>query len=184
MKTPNYDAIKRLFDSIVSTLEQKNHDYDNAFAKMCEEFGNMYAVSKIAEKYARIKKLSKEENKVPGEGLIDAVIDCIGYLALYYDIITPEEEQPKEENVQYHACTNLYLDDYKNIRRLLDNKIIISNEAIKAMLNHPLDVFTINVPFDYYIDEIKDLIVDYAKEIDHNDYFPHLEFTVNGASIS
>lgn len=81
----NHENIDLICSNLADTIRDKNSDYDNAYAEAVAEFGNMYAMSKIFEKYRRIAKLSKSENKVKNESLRDALLDCMGYCALYID---------------------------------------------------------------------------------------------------
>lgn len=85
MKRTNNNNLREICNTVLETIAKKNHDYDDAFAEAYDEIGNMYAVGKIFEKYKRINKLSREDAQVSGEGLDDALLDCIGYCLLYLD---------------------------------------------------------------------------------------------------
>ena len=82
------DFITNTLSEIAELINQKNHDYGDAYAKACNLFAgypseNVYSVSKIMEKAFRIYTLGAVANQVPGEGLEDALKDCIGYCILY-----------------------------------------------------------------------------------------------------
>lgn len=81
------DYIPQILKDCGDIIKQKNHDYDNAFDKACDMFTDTYAASKIYEKTMRIVTLSKEKEHVKGEGLEDALMDCIGYCTLYLNRI-------------------------------------------------------------------------------------------------
>lgn len=85
------DNTRQILSEVADILEQKNHDYGGAFDLAFDEIGPMYAVGKIFEKYRRINTLSKTEAHVKGEGLKDALQDCIGYCARYLNRL----EQPE-----------------------------------------------------------------------------------------
>lgn len=85
------DLTKQIFESVHSTIQKKNHDYNNAFDKACERLGDTYAVGKIYEKTERIITLSQDEAMVEGEGLKDALEDCIGYCTLYLNRLANKE---------------------------------------------------------------------------------------------
>lgn len=82
--------IPQILAEMGEVIEKKNHDYDHAFDKSCDMFTNIYAASKIYEKTMRIVTLTKEPPQVAGEGLKDAIRDCIGYCALYLNRLSQE----------------------------------------------------------------------------------------------
>lgn len=84
------DLTKEILETVHATIQKKNHDYGNAFDKACDLLGENYAAGKIYEKTMRIITLSKEEAQVEGEGLKDALMDCIGYCTLYLNRLANE----------------------------------------------------------------------------------------------
>lgn len=76
--------IRKEFEAIADLIDKKNKDYGDAFAEATKLFRD-YPASKIYEKTKRIIQLSKDGNAVQGEGLTDALRDCIGYCVLYLD---------------------------------------------------------------------------------------------------
>ena len=91
----NQANVENICKFVAATIKDKNTDYGGAYAEAVERFGNQYAVGKIFEKYTRILTLSlnKDYHKVKAEGLRDALLDCMGYCALYIDQL---DQQRKE----------------------------------------------------------------------------------------
>lgn len=81
----NQRNIQELAALVAETIEKKNHDYGNAFAKRFAKHGLMYAVPKLGEKYDRIDTLSTEHAAVENEGIEDALLDLAGYSLLTLD---------------------------------------------------------------------------------------------------
>ena len=80
----NQSNINAICSQVASTIEKKNADYGGAFSEAMRLFQD-YAPSKIYEKFKRIHNLSHAPNRVENEGLRDALLDCMGYCALYLD---------------------------------------------------------------------------------------------------
>lgn len=66
-------------ESLADLYDRKNHDYGNSFSDMFSEYGICYPVMHLQEKLARIKVLSKDKNKVEGEGMQDSLRDLAAY---------------------------------------------------------------------------------------------------------
>ena len=81
----NQENIEIICQTVAEIIEAKNADYGGAYAEAVDKFGNQYALSKIFEKYHRILSLTINKNKVKNESLRDALLDCMGYCALYID---------------------------------------------------------------------------------------------------
>lgn len=77
--------IENICTEVAETIKAKNADYNGAFARRIEHRGYSYAVDKILEKADRVEQLSSHDNKVQGESLRDALLDCMGYCALFID---------------------------------------------------------------------------------------------------
>lgn len=78
-------ALKDISQEIVSLVLKKDFDYDSAFDKAVSEFGTVYPVSKLYEKYQRIRRLALSGHKVKNrqESLEDSIRDLIGYGLLW-----------------------------------------------------------------------------------------------------
>lgn len=142
MQEPNYKVIEDMFRNVLDTLKRKNHDYDNAFAKACDEFGNMYAVSKIYEKYSRIKKLVNTDPLVRGETLEDALLDIIGYASLLYERVY---FVPMTGNWLYRGDI-VTIDPVKEDIRYTDGRLIIDANTVKNLCQN--DTYE----YDVYLD--------------------------------
>lgn len=81
-----------MFSNIAHVLVKKNHDYNHAFDKAYNRMGRMYAASKVYEKTERIITLTKTDAQVEEEGLADALMDNIGYCALYLNRISEKNK--------------------------------------------------------------------------------------------
>lgn len=58
---------------------KKNTDYNDSFGKMFEELGIITAVTRIGDKYERVKSLSAKENLVENESVQDTLFDMANY---------------------------------------------------------------------------------------------------------
>lgn len=105
----NINNIKRELNDIASLIEKKNADYGDAFAEASGMFRD-YPQSKIYEKTKRIIQLSSQDNAVPGEGLRDALRDCIGYCALYLDLLTKVSD-PSDEHERFDRFVGRQLNE-------------------------------------------------------------------------
>lgn len=73
--------LKNLSDEIVDMLIRKNQDYDNAFFKLLEKYGDLVFLIHLEEKMQRLSSLiNKEPNFEKKE---DTIKDIIGYCLLY-----------------------------------------------------------------------------------------------------
>lgn len=58
--------------------EAKNHDYGNSFDQSLNEFGIIAAITRMSDKFNRIKALAKSKAKV-NESLEDTLLDLANY---------------------------------------------------------------------------------------------------------
>lgn len=71
---------KDLCGYLTDTYEKKNADYGNSFGDMFAELGIVTAVTRIGDKYNRIKNLVKNPTiKVKDESVIDTLLDMANY---------------------------------------------------------------------------------------------------------
>lgn len=77
--------LKEISENVVELVLKKDSDYDGAFDKATDKFGDTYPVSKLYEKYLRIENLvrTKQKNKQIEEFLEDSIRDIIGYGLLW-----------------------------------------------------------------------------------------------------
>jgi hypothetical protein len=66
-------------ESLQDTLVSKQHDYghDNINA-----FGIIGVAVRLSDKIARYKNLRNKKNKVPGETIVDTLVDMVGYATI------------------------------------------------------------------------------------------------------
>lgn len=65
---------------LTETYESKNADYGNSFGDMFSELGIITAVTRIGDKFNRIKNLVKNPIlKVKDESVIDTLLDMVNY---------------------------------------------------------------------------------------------------------
>lgn len=83
MKNDNrYERHKALCDQLNETYINKNKDYGNSFGEMFVELGIITAVTRIGDKYNRIKSLaikSPDERKIKDETIKDTLLDMANY---------------------------------------------------------------------------------------------------------
>ena len=83
----NFDYIskhKEICDKLNEIYEQKNNDYGDSFSKSVQEFGNVAALTRMSDKWNRIKNLSMKDTQcVKDESLIDSCLDMANYLIMY-----------------------------------------------------------------------------------------------------
>lgn len=77
--TSNIESFKSIVEELISTYENKNHDYGNSFETMCDKFGILAAAIPLNNKVERINNLIvNKENKV-NESLADSLKDLANY---------------------------------------------------------------------------------------------------------
>lgn len=81
-------------DELAQTLHDKNSDYGDSFSKGMKELGMPYVLSRIFDKFNRIKELSgKNSQLVKDESLKDSVKDLAGYAVLLWKYLEESEEE-------------------------------------------------------------------------------------------
>lgn len=74
------DKFKEITDSMLQTYIKKNKDYGDSFSNSLNEFGLVAAVTRIGDKFNRIKSLiKKEEIQVKEESIADTLLDMANY---------------------------------------------------------------------------------------------------------
>lgn len=78
----NIERHKELCDHLNETYIRKNADYGNSFGDMFQELGVVTAITRIGDKYNRIKTLAKKpeaERAVKDESIRDTLLDMANY---------------------------------------------------------------------------------------------------------
>ena len=71
---------KKICDNLNKIYEKKNHDYGNSFGETYKDLGIISAVTRISDKFNRLKTLAKYENNlVNDESLEDTLLDMANY---------------------------------------------------------------------------------------------------------
>lgn len=74
---------KELCGYLTDTYKKKNADYGNSFGDMFSELGIITAVTRIGDKYNRIKNLVKNPTiNVKDESVIDTLLDMANYCVM------------------------------------------------------------------------------------------------------
>lgn len=96
-------AISQACDHLKEVLLAKNHDYGNSFGETFTELGPISGFTRFSDKYNRLKHLlTKKEQYVKDESILDNWLDAAGYAILNY-IATKDElnktpkTKPKKE---------------------------------------------------------------------------------------
>ncbi len=75
-----YSVHEELCKSLHETYVRKNNDYGDSFSEMFKELGIITAVTRIGDKYNRIKNLVKNgEQMVKDESVTDTLLDMANY---------------------------------------------------------------------------------------------------------
>ena len=81
------DLIKehlQVCDLLNTIYQQKNKAYGNSFGDTYREFGNISALTRMSDKWNRIKNLSLNNiDKMNDESLVDSCMDLANYLIMY-----------------------------------------------------------------------------------------------------
>lgn len=72
---------QEICEKLNKIYQQKNADYGDSFAKARKEVPN-YTLGKLYDKFERFKQLSKHENQVKDESIIDTLYDLANYAIL------------------------------------------------------------------------------------------------------
>lgn len=71
---------KELCEYLTDTYERKNADYGNSFGEMFSDLGIVSAVTRIGDKYNRVKNLAVRPTVlVKDETIIDTLLDMANY---------------------------------------------------------------------------------------------------------
>lgn len=77
-----YKRHAEICEILTDTYIKKNKDYGNSFGELFQELGPITAVTRIADKFNRVKSLvlkSEEERKVKDESIRDTFLDMANY---------------------------------------------------------------------------------------------------------
>ena len=88
-------------DDIKETFIAKNADYGSSFAETFEEFGVLTAVTRMSDKWNRLKKIVKSngEHKVADETLEDTLLDLATYAIMTVAALNTDREKEYLETV-------------------------------------------------------------------------------------
>lgn len=78
----NIERHKELCAQLTDTYQKKNADYGNSFGKTFADLGIISAITRIADKYNRIKNLAKlpaDRQRVKAESITDTLLDMANY---------------------------------------------------------------------------------------------------------
>lgn len=71
---------KKICDNLNKIYEKKNHDYGNSFGETYKDLGIISAVTRISDKFNRLKTLAKcDKSLVNDESLEDTLLDMANY---------------------------------------------------------------------------------------------------------
>jgi len=89
-----------LCKSLNETYIKKNQDYGNSFGDMFQELGPITAVTRIGDKYGRVKSLIKSGSdiKVKDESIKDTLLDMANYCIM--TILELEEYNDENRGVK------------------------------------------------------------------------------------
>ena len=92
---PRFGRHKEICTQLTSIYKQKNSDYGNSFGEMFAELGIITAITRIGDKYNRIKNLAKSgQQHVKDEAITDTLLDMAGYSILAFRYL----KEHKDEN--------------------------------------------------------------------------------------
>lgn len=74
---------EKICKSMLDTYVSKNHDYGDSFSESVEKFGPIAAVVRMNDKMNRINTLVKDKAQVPGESMLDSVLDLGTYSIMF-----------------------------------------------------------------------------------------------------
>lgn len=93
----NIERHKELCNRLNETYIRKNSDYGNSFGEMFQELGIITAITRIGDKYNRIKTLSRKTSAqiaVKDESICDTLLDMANYCLM--TIVEMEAAAAKE----------------------------------------------------------------------------------------
>ena len=84
---------KEVCEKLNETYEQKNKAYGNSFCDTYHELGIISAVTRISDKFNRLKNLAKDPDIPQGdESLADTLLDMANYCIMTYMEVTNGKE--------------------------------------------------------------------------------------------
>lgn len=93
----NIKQHEELMSKIHETYIQKNKAYGNSFDKSLDEFGPVAALTRMSDKWNRLKELTlKDDISVGDEPLKDTVLDLANYCVMYYMWLNNKEKKDNE----------------------------------------------------------------------------------------
>lgn len=91
-----YTKHRKICKELSATYEAKNIAYGDAFGKTFEEFGNISILTRMSDKWNRIKALLKgATNNVADESVKDTLLDLANYCIMA--VIEMEKNGTKKE---------------------------------------------------------------------------------------
>lgn len=94
------DHFKDILVNMANIYAAKNADYGNSFEDSCNEFGIVAAIVRMNDKMNRLKTLSKKENKVKDESILDTLTDLANYAILTRMWLEDNPKQKEEESLK------------------------------------------------------------------------------------
>ena len=88
---------KEVCELLNSTYEQKNRAYGNSFADTYKDLGIISAVTRISDKFNRLKTLARNKDINQGdESIADTLLDMANYCIMTYMELQNENKCVKE----------------------------------------------------------------------------------------
>lgn len=85
---------KKICDNLNKIYEKKNHDYGNSFGETYKDLGIISALTRISDKFNRLKTLAKGENNlVNDEALEDTLLDMANYCIMTKMCLNSEKNE-------------------------------------------------------------------------------------------
>lgn len=83
---PKVRRMKELTELMAATYARKNADYGDSFGKSVQRYGIIAALTRMSDKWNRLENLilSKEDNKVKDESVLDTLLDLATYAVMTY----------------------------------------------------------------------------------------------------
>ena len=99
---------KKICEEMNKTYDCKNSDYGNSFGETFEEFGIISAVTRMSDKYNRIKNMAKGTEPYVKEKIEDTLLDLANYCIMTLIEIKNQKNEDiiknndKKEDSHYH----------------------------------------------------------------------------------
>lgn len=95
-----YNRHKEICNDLNALYEFKNERYGNSFGNTFQDLGPVSALTRISDKFNRLKELVKDPNMSPGdETILDTLADMANYCIM--TMIELEEQADNEEAEMY-----------------------------------------------------------------------------------